>query len=143
MADAGASKTSISAQTSRSRSAITNAIEKYNIKTFTGVALPPGNPTVLSEREARTLIRVTKKNRRNTLEDITKILPDKRSKRTLGPCLSALGIKKHIAIKKPFLTDDHKRQRFEFCEEHKDWTVEDWRQVIYSDECKVEIGKQA
>src|SRR2546423_11328393 len=30
----------------------------------------------------------------------------------------------------------------EFCEEHKDWTVEDWKRVIFSDECKIEIGKQ-
>ena len=120
MSDAGASKRAISAQTDRARSAVADAIKKYNIKTFTGVAPPSGNPKVLSERKARTLLRVTKKNRRKTLEDITNILPDKRSKRTLQHYLSTFDIKKHIAIKKPFLTDDNKCQRLEFCEEHKD-----------------------
>jgi Transposase/DDE superfamily endonuclease len=143
MADAGASKSAISVQTSRSRSAVANAIEKYNIKTFTGVPPPPGNPKTVSQREKRTLLHTTRKNRRKTLEDITNILPDNPSKRTLQRRLSTLGIKKHIAIKKPFLTDEHKRKRLAFCEEHKDWTVEMWKRVIFSDECKVEIGKQA
>jgi transposase len=143
MSDAGASNTAISAQMSRSRSAVANAIEKYDIKTFTGVTPPPGNPKKLTERQKRTLKHVTRKNRRKTLEDITNILPQKSSVRTLQRQLSTLGIKKHIAIKKPFLNDEHKRQRLAFCEEHKDWTVDDWRRVIFSDECKVEIGKQA
>ena len=117
MSDAGASQTAISAQIDRSRSAVANAIKNYDIKTFTGVAPPPGNPKILSEYESRTLLRVTKKNRRRTFEDITNILSDKLSKRTLQRRLSTLGIKKHIAIKKPFLTDDHKCQWLEFCEE--------------------------
>jgi transposase len=142
MYDAGASKSAIAVQTSRARSTVRDAIKKYDIKTFTGVAPPPGNPKDLSDREARTLLRVTKNNRRKTLEDITNILPDKLSASTLQRRLSSLGIKKHIAIKKPFLTDEHKRQRLEFCEEHKDWTVEDWKRVIFSDESKIEIGKQ-
>jgi hypothetical protein len=51
MSDAGASNTIISAQTSRSRSAVANAITKYDIATFTGVAAPPGNPKKVSERQ--------------------------------------------------------------------------------------------
>jgi transposase len=143
MSDAGASNTAISAQMSRPRSTVANAIEKYDIKTFTGVAPLPGNPKKLTEHQKRTLKRVMCKNRRKTLEDITNILPQKSSIRTLQRQLSTLGIKKHIAIKKPFLNDEHKCQRLAFCEEHKDWTVDDWRRVIFSDECKVEIGKQA
>ena len=130
MSDADASQTAISAQIDRSCSAVANAIKNYNIKTFTGVTLLSRNLKVLSEHESKTLLHVTKKNRHRTFEDITNILSDMLSKRMLQRHLSTLGIKKHIAIKKPFLTDDHKRQRLEFCEEHKDWTVDDWRRVI-------------
>ena len=110
MSDAGASQSAIAVQTSRSCSTVRDAIKKYDIKTFTGVAPPPGNPKLLSDREVRTLLRIIKKDRHKTLEDITNILPDKPSKRTLERRLSSFGIKKHIAIKKLFLTDEHKRQ---------------------------------
>lgn len=42
-------------------------------------------------------------------------------------------------IKKPFLTLKHMKQRLQWAKEHKNWTVERWRQVIFSDETKVNI----
>ena len=93
MSDADASQTAISVQIDHSYSAVTNAIKNYDIKTFAGVAFPSRNPKVFSERESRTLLHVTKKNHRRTLEDITNILPDKLSKHTLQRCLFTLSIK--------------------------------------------------
>ncbi|RYH03744.1 hypothetical protein EON65_47060 [archaeon] len=32
------------------------------------------------------------------------------------------------------LTREHKRKRLEFARTHRDWTVQQWKQVIFSDE---------
>jgi hypothetical protein len=37
-------------------------------------------------------------------------------------------------IKKPLLTREHKRRRLEWARAHRDWTVEQWKQVVFSDE---------
>ncbi|RYG97119.1 hypothetical protein EON65_53355 [archaeon] len=40
-------------------------------------------------------------------------------------------------IKKPLLTREHRRKRLEFVRKHRDWTVQQWKQVIFSDETVV------
>ncbi|RYG93601.1 hypothetical protein EON65_58685, partial [archaeon] len=37
-------------------------------------------------------------------------------------------------IKKPLLTREHIRKRLEFARAHHDWTVDQWKQVILSEE---------
>ncbi|RYH25129.1 hypothetical protein EON65_16000, partial [archaeon] len=40
-------------------------------------------------------------------------------------------------IRKPLLTRAHKRKRLDFALAHRDWTVQQWKQVIFSDETVV------
>jgi transposase len=139
--DAGATQHQISALIGRSQSAVAKVTQKYNIKTFSGVTPPPGNVKKINKREHRTLLRTVRSNRRATLSDITNILPNKMSVSTLKRHLKDIGIQKHIAVKKPYLTAAHIQARLEFALRHKNWTLEDWLKVIWSDESKVEIGK--
>ena len=46
-----------------------------------------------------------------------------------------------IAIKKPFLNDNHKVERLAFAKEHSYGSLEDWSKVIWTDEASFEIGK--
>ena len=117
--DAGLSHSTIAAKVGRSKSAITRALQRYEFKTFTSVTPPPGPAKQISDREMRTIVRVVKQNRRCTLSDITNILPDKPSKRTLQRRLKEVGIQKHLAVAKPFLTPEHMKQRLEFALEAK------------------------
>ena len=139
--DAGASHRQISALIGRSHSAITKVTQKYNIKTFSGVASPLENPRKINEREQRALLRTVCSNRHATLSDITNILLTKMSVETLKRCLKEVGMQKHIAVKKPYLTATHIQARLEFALKYKDLTVEDWLKVMWSDKSKVEIGK--
>jgi hypothetical protein len=41
---------------------------------------------------------------------------------------------------KPGLTAENMKARLVFCLEHKDWTLEDWKRVIWSDETSVQMG---
>ena len=45
-----------------------------------------------------------------------------------------LGAKAMKRPKIPKLTPQHKNKRLEFCLERRDWTVNDWKKVIFSDE---------
>ena len=50
--------------------------------------------------------------------------------------LKRAGLKAVVKKKKPLLTARHKRARMDFALAHKDWTVEDWKRVVWSDETK-------
>lgn len=39
------------------------------------------------------------------------------------------------AVKKPFLTKEHRHKRVEWAEKYKKWTPEQWNHVLWSDEC--------
>lgn len=45
-----------------------------------------------------------------------------------------LGFPSRQAAKKPLLTLKMKKSRVNFCKEHKDWTENDWKKVLFSDE---------
>jgi Transposase len=45
----------------------------------------------------------------------------------------------HSATKKkvPMLKVTHRQQRLKFARDHENWTVEDWKRVLWSDETKI------
>ena len=56
---------------------------------------------------------------------------------TLYRMLKKLGFKAARKQKKPRLTKKHKMERLRWANEHKDWTVDDWKRVAWSDETKI------
>lgn len=46
-------------------------------------------------------------------------------------------------MKRPFLTQEHARKRLIWARAHQHWTVEDWKRVIWSDECAVQKDSNA
>src|SRR5690349_23547449 len=42
--------------------------------------------------------------------------------------------KAYVKYKKPELTEDQKLKRFKFAQEHLNWTIKQWRNVMFSDE---------
>jgi transposase len=42
-----------------------------------------------------------------------------------------------VKRKRPFLSKRHRRERMDFAIAHQDWTVEDWKVVVWSDETKI------
>ncbi|KAH9380670.1 hypothetical protein HPB48_021102 [Haemaphysalis longicornis] len=39
-----------------------------------------------------------------------------------------------VAVQKPLLSDDNKASRLRFASEHSTWSVDDWKQVLFSDD---------
>jgi hypothetical protein len=56
--------------------------------------------------------------------------------------LKDYGLQSRIACKKPFLSQVHKEKRLAFAKSHVNWTVEQWKNVIWTDEATFEIGKK-
>jgi hypothetical protein len=42
-----------------------------------------------------------------------------------------------VKKKQPLLKAHHRKARLEFAEWHREWTLEDWKRVIWSDETKI------
>jgi hypothetical protein len=64
------------------------------------------------------------------------------SARTIHRVLRRKGYKPCKPTTKPGLTKENKLTRLQWCLDHKDWTLEDWKNVIWSDETSVTWGGQ-
>ena len=56
---------------------------------------------------------------------------------TVRNVLRESGLKAKKKPKKPALTARHRKARLDFALRHKEWTKEDWKKVVWSDETKI------
>jgi transposase len=54
--------------------------------------------------------------------------------------LKRSGLSKTKPTWKPGLTDAAKKRRLQFCLDHADWTLEDWKNVIWTDQTSIVLG---
>jgi transposase len=59
--------------------------------------------------------------------------------RTIQSYLIRHGFHGRVCVKKPLLRPANKIRRLEWARAHKNWTVEQWKQVLWSDEKKFEL----
>jgi transposase len=59
---------------------------------------------------------------------------------TVYRVLTTEGFSTYKRTVKPGLTKDQKDARLKWCLERKDWTLEDWKNVIWTDETRVVMG---
>ena len=59
------------------------------------------------------------------------------STQTVRNGLKKTGLKSIVDVKKPLLPNRHVQQRLGFCKKYINWTVEDWKSIIWSDEYKI------
>ena len=50
-----------------------------------------------------------------------------------------MGLNSCVALRKPLITKANQKKRLWFAREHKDWTVEDWKKVMWSDESRLTL----
>ncbi|KAG1490974.1 hypothetical protein G6F53_013169 [Rhizopus delemar] len=104
-------------------------------------SIKAGRPKLLSNRDDQYLVRlVTVKGQenaveaRNTLEnDLQKVV----SAQTVRRSLRRSGLTSFVKPQKPLLSEVNRRKRLDWALNHVDWTIEDWKRVIWSDETKV------
>lgn len=100
-----------------------------------------GPPTKLSPRDKRDLARLIRSGKAKDAVDAAKIfnqdLPRALSTQTIRNALRDEGLVAKKKKKKPKLTRKNRKARLKFARDHQDWTIEDWKRVIWSDETKI------
>lgn len=122
------------------RRSVTTIIAAYRDRGNTLRPTTPTKPRKLSERDVRSLVRCTKRDRRAPLAEIAQNLPVKVSEATVRRALHAESIFSRIAVKKPFLSATHQERRLAFARKLKNWTIDDWSTIMWTDEASFEIG---
>jgi len=90
----------------------------------------------------RRIVRMALKNRKSSAIDINKSLSDAGvavSDRTVRRRLISAGLRARIPRKKPFLNAAQRQKRLKWAKDHANWTPEQWRHVLCSDETRISI----
>ena len=102
-----------------------------------------GRPRATTEREDRILVRKSLGDRRLTSPELRAKMEDDHgvhvSSRTVRSRLFSAGLRGCVAAKKPLLRDPTIRKRLAFAREHRDWTIEQWNSVLWSDESSFQL----
>ncbi|KAG0927047.1 hypothetical protein G6F32_013005 [Rhizopus arrhizus] len=100
-----------------------------------------GRPKVLSAADERYCVRQFTKNRVPSAVKVTECLENDIGKKvgveTVRRALRKAGLGAIEKPKKPLLSAKNIRNRLSWCMAHKDWTIDDWKRVIWSDETKI------
>jgi len=97
-----------------------------------------GRPRKLDTRHERMVARQIVTGHAHTATEIIQTMPILNvSPRTIRRTLHRQGLTARKAMKKPLLTKRHRKNRLDFAMAHQDWVLHDWRQVIFSDETKI------
>lgn len=70
-------------------------------------------------------------------EYICSVDEDPVHKQTIKRYLRAEGVTARVKPDSPFLTKDQIAARYQFAKDHVKWTMEQWKDVMFSDECSI------
>jgi transposase len=129
-------------QISSSTGIHTSTISRLRSKHRSSLQKPlGGRPSKLSPANTRHAIHLITSRKAENAVQITKTLRNitnqPLSAKTVRRHLGQAGMKAVVKRNRPFLSKRHRRARLDFAVAHKDWTVEDWKRVAYSDEVKI------
>ena len=71
-----------------------------------------------------------------TARDVIKELELKVSENIVRRRLDIAGLICFLAAKKPFISEKNRKARLEFAHAHKNWAIEQWSHILWSDESK-------
>ena len=100
-----------------------------------------GPPRKISERIERWMVRKISRGDLDYATQLVKPLKNDMgvqvSARTIGGSLKRQGLRSSKKIKKPRISPKNKEEPLRLPIEHKEWTMKDWKQVMWSDETKI------
>lgn len=100
-----------------------------------------------SKRQDRTLKRLCLANRKLSSAELAREWEDSTGVHadpsTIRKRLRSFGLVSRRMIKKPLLTRKQRNARVVWCREHKSWTEDQWKNVFFSDESKIEMTYHA
>ena len=104
-------------------------------------SIKKGRPTKLSQADDRMIARIIRSGKADNAvqatQTLNKHLEYEVSSSTVRRSLKRQGMKAVVKKKKPMLSALHRRARRVFAEKYREFTEEDWKRVIWSDESKI------
>ncbi|KAK3530790.1 hypothetical protein QTP70_002824 [Hemibagrus guttatus] len=144
---AGKTESAIGKQLGVKKSTVGAIIRKWKIYKTTDKLPRSGAPRKISPRGVKMITRTVSKNPRTTRGDLVNDLQrggTKVTKATISNTLRRQGLKSCSARRVPLLKPVHVRARLKFARGHLHDPEEDWENVIWSDETKIELfGKNS
>ena len=138
MLEQGHSLSKVAAKLSLSKATV-QRIRKAHLSRL--VQRKPGYPKLLSVQQTRQIVRKITSGQLDTAVDATKFLQQHEQvtvdANTVRRALKQSGLKSAVKQKKPLLRPSHLQACLAFAKRHQDWTVDDWKHVIWSDETKI------
>ena len=119
------------------RRTITNFLKRVEIRDSIENIQRPGAPRKTSKSDDHYIVHTAECNTRIPLKELRADTFSNISEQTLRRRLREAGIRKWRAVNRALLTEIQAKQRLIWAKAHQHWTMDDWRKVIYSDECAV------
>jgi transposase len=105
--------------------------------------LKKGQPSKLTAKDTRAILSsITTGKASNAVQatkHINSIISNPVSVQTVRNTLKKAHFKAVVKKKKPLLREDNKKARLAWAQKYRNWTIEDWTRVLWSDEVKVNL----
>ena len=102
-----------------------------------------GRPSVITQAVENTILEAIRKDRYSREKTSFMLAAEQGlSSSTILRVLRRNGFRPCKTTKKPSLTEAMKEARYQFALRYKDWTIEDWKRVIWSDETGVVLNSR-
>ena len=139
----GLSHRQIAARMRVSKGAVQRTAERFT-RTNAYSTLPrSGRPKCTTPQQDRFIKITSLRNRRATAGNIQALVNATGgktiSKTTVRKRLAACGLKGRVAVSKPLLRSKNKRKRLLWAKRYTNYSIEDWKTVLFVDESKFEI----
>ena len=125
------------------KSTVWDAVKRFRENGSNTDRTRSGRPRITTIAEDNSLVLMSKRDRRKTAPEIraqfnschqNEISVDVVKKR-----LRSVGLNGRVAKRKPFLRKINKIKRMKWAQQHKNWTVDDFKKVLWTDESKFEL----
>lgn len=140
----GKSQVEISKTVKCSRQSVQYAIERFAATGSHSNRHRTGRKRITTDREDRKLMRESLKNRKKCSSDLAADFSFEINRpisaRTTRRRLQEVGLKGCKARKKPWLSQNNKKARYEWALKYQSFTEEDWSNVVWSDESNFEVN---
>lgn len=104
-----------------------------------------GRPPVMTASEVEELIEyisASRQNRRRSYTELSDVLFDIRfGEAAIRSTLKRLGYRRYVALLKPPISENNRLLRLAFAHEHRDWSLDQWKSILWSDETWMTYGR--